>query len=72
MTGLPVTKPRQVVRALERVGFTLRKAKGSHRTYLKGNLRVTVPYHTTDIKPGTLASIIKQTGMTVEEFLKLL
>jgi predicted RNA binding protein YcfA (HicA-like mRNA interferase family) len=70
---LPVTKPKQVVRALERAGFTLRKGKGGHRTYIKGTLRVTVPYHASvDIKPGTLASIIEQAGMTVEDFLKLL
>ena len=72
MTKLPSAKPKQVVRALERAGFTFRNGKGSHRTYIKGNLRVTVPYHTTDIKPGTLASIIEQAGMTAEEFLKLL
>ena len=69
MTKLPFLRPRQVVRALERTGFTLRKSKSGHRTYIKGSLRVTVPYHSTDIKPGTLRSIIEQAGMTVEEFL---
>lgn len=72
MTKLPVVKPKQVIRALERAGFTLRKSKGGHRTYLKDSLRVTVPYHTTDIKPGTLASIIQQSGMSVDEFIALL
>jgi predicted RNA binding protein YcfA (HicA-like mRNA interferase family) len=70
MTKLPHLKPRQVVRALERAGFTPRKSKSSHRTYVKDHLRVTVPYHTTDIKPGTLRSIIEQAGMTIEEFLE--
>src|SRR2546421_398287 len=55
MTKLPFLRPRQVVRALERAGFTLRKSKSGHRTYIKGSLRVTVPYHSTDIKPGTSA-----------------
>ena len=72
MTKLPFLKPRQVVRALERAGFTLRKSKSSHRTYVKDSLRVTVPYHSTDIKPGTLRSIIEQAGMTIEEFLQYL
>jgi predicted RNA binding protein YcfA (HicA-like mRNA interferase family) len=31
-----------------------------------------VPYHGKDLKPGTLASIIAQAGLTVEEFLDLL
>jgi predicted RNA binding protein YcfA (HicA-like mRNA interferase family) len=69
VTKLPFLKPRQVVRALERAGFTLRKSKSGHRTYVKDSLRVTVPYHSTDIKPGTLRSIIEQAGMTAEEFL---
>jgi predicted RNA binding protein YcfA (HicA-like mRNA interferase family) len=34
--------------------------------------RVTVPIHSGDIKPGTLRSILKQAGMTVEEFLAVL
>jgi predicted RNA binding protein YcfA (HicA-like mRNA interferase family) len=72
MTKLPFLKPRQVVRALERAGFTLRKSKSGHRTYVKGPLRVTVPYHSADIKPGTLRSIIEQSGMSAEEFLRLL
>jgi predicted RNA binding protein YcfA (HicA-like mRNA interferase family) len=33
---------------------------------------VTVPYHSTDIKPGTLRSIIDQAGMSVDEFLDYL
>ncbi len=72
MTRLPVLKPREVCRALERAGFTLRKSKGGHRIYVKETSRVTVPFHTTDIKPGTLASIIQQTGMSIEEFTALL
>lgn len=71
MSKLPHLKPRQVCRALERAGFELRKSKSSHRTYVKDTLRVTVPYHTTDIKSGTLRSIIEQAGMTAEEFLRL-
>jgi len=72
MSRLPVLKPRIVCRALENAGFVLRKSKGGHRIYIKERQRVTVPYHTTDIKPGTLASIIQQTGLTLEEFLALL
>jgi predicted RNA binding protein YcfA (HicA-like mRNA interferase family) len=72
MTRLPVLKPRVVCRALERAGFLLRKSKGGHRIYVKAIRRVTVPYHAADIKPGTLASIIQQSGMSLEDFLALL
>ena len=72
MSRLPVVKPRIVCRALERAGFVLRKSKGGHRIYVKERRHVTVPYHGPDIKPGTLAAIIQQTGMTLEDFLALL
>ena len=65
MTRLPVLKPRIVCRALERAGFVMRKSKGGHRIYVKETRRITVPYHATDIKPGTLASIIQQTGLSI-------
>jgi predicted RNA binding protein YcfA (HicA-like mRNA interferase family) len=38
----------------------------------KPTLRVTVPYHNKDLKRRTLASIIEQAGMTVDEFIQLL
>jgi predicted RNA binding protein YcfA (HicA-like mRNA interferase family) len=34
--------------------------------------RVTVPTHNRDLKPGTLRQIIKQNGLSVEEFTELL
>jgi predicted RNA binding protein YcfA (HicA-like mRNA interferase family) len=69
---LPALKPKRVIKALERNGFYLHHTTGSHYILKKGNLRVTVAYHNRDLKPGTLASIIAQTGLTVEEFLDLL
>jgi predicted RNA binding protein YcfA (HicA-like mRNA interferase family) len=38
----------------------------------KEKLRATVPDHNKDLKPRTPASIIEQSGLTVEEFLDLL
>jgi predicted RNA binding protein YcfA (HicA-like mRNA interferase family) len=38
---------------------------------LRGNIGITIPYHNKDLKKGTLRAIIKQTGLSVEEFLKL-
>ena len=59
-------KPRQMIKVLERSGFTFIRQKGSHRLYRKGELRVTVPYHNKDIKPGTLRNILKQSNLTEE------
>lgn len=69
---LPVLKPKKVIKALERGGFDVHHVRGSHYIMKKWKLRVTVPYHTKDLKPGTLKSIIEQAGLTVEEFLDLL
>lgn len=69
---LPAIKPETLIRALERGGFEVHRISGSHYILKKGGLRVTVPYHGKDLKPGTLASIVGQSGLTVEEFLDLL
>ena len=64
--------PKIVIRALERGGFEVRRVTGSHYIMKKGNERVTVPYHNRDLNPHLLASIIAQSGLTVDEFLALL
>jgi predicted RNA binding protein YcfA (HicA-like mRNA interferase family) len=72
MPKLPSLKPQQVVAALERAGFYQVRQRGSHLQLKKGNLLVTVPMHAGDLKPGTLRSIIRQSRMSVDEFLTLL
>ncbi len=48
------------------------RVKGSHAIYRDGDGRVVVvPEHGT-IKRGTLASILRQAGLTTAEFFKLL
>ena len=72
---LPALKPRVVIRALERAGFFLHHATGSHQILKhpdRSAARVTVPLHNRDLKRGTLGSIIKQAGLSPEEFLELL
>ncbi len=74
-TRLPVTTGRKVMRALERAGFILHHATGSHHIYrhaIELELRVTVPLHNGDLKPGTLRQIVKQSGLSPEEFRELL
>lgn len=60
-------KPRQIIKVLEKLGFTFIRQKGSHRLYRKGQLRVTIPYHNKELKPGTLRNILKQAEITKEE-----
>ena len=73
--ALPVLKPKKIVRALERAGFYIHHSSGSHvqmKHADKPELRVTIPYHGFDVPSGTLNSIIRHTGLSREEFLKLL
>ncbi|HZT57426.1 MAG TPA: type II toxin-antitoxin system HicA family toxin [Pyrinomonadaceae bacterium] len=69
---LPSLKPKAVIRALRRGGFEVHHVSGSHYILKKEKLRVTVPYHNKDLKPGTLKSIVERAGLTIEELLELL
>lgn len=63
---------RKVVQALTKAGFVHVRTKGSHAVYQHPNGRVTVvPLHPT-IKRGTLASILRQAGLSATEFQRLL
>jgi predicted RNA binding protein YcfA (HicA-like mRNA interferase family) len=72
MPKLPVLKPKEIIRALERAGFVFERQKGSHRIYVKDNIGVTIPFHNKDMKPKTLKHIIKQSGFDLKDFLELL
>jgi predicted RNA binding protein YcfA (HicA-like mRNA interferase family) len=70
---LPQAKPREVIRALVRAGFEIHHTTGSHHVLKhESGFRVTIAYHNRNLKRGTLASIIRQAGLTVEEFTRLL
>ncbi len=75
MNGLPIVRPRQLIRALERAGFSVHHIRGSHH-YLrhpeKPSVLVTIPYHNRDLKRGTLRSILRKAGITPEELRDLL
>ena len=64
---------RECVKALEKAGFRFLRQTGSHIHVRRDDpfTQVAVPNHT-PIKRGTLRSIIRQAGMTVDEFLDLL
>ena len=56
----------EIVRALRRKGFTVDRQQGSHIRLSNGALRVTVPNHSS-IDPKTLQSILRQSGITIQE-----
>ena len=70
MPKLRPAKPQEVQRLLEKLGFRFIRQSGSHAVYRHSNGRwTTVPIHPgKDVAKGTLRNIIKDTGLTVEEF----
>lgn len=73
---LPSLGGRRAVRALERAGFVVQRTRGSHHILARPDdpaRAVIVPVHgNRDLKPGTLRSIVRQAGLSIEEFLELL
>ena len=59
------------VKALRRLGFTVTRQHGSHIRMSKGGLHVTVPNHRA-ILPKTLQNVLRQAGVSVEEFVDAL
>jgi predicted RNA binding protein YcfA (HicA-like mRNA interferase family) len=58
---------KQVIAKLKASGWVLVRIEGSHHQYGKDGRRTTVPLHGThDLKPGTLAGIQRQTGVTLK------
>ena len=72
MTRLPVLSGREVVKALSRIGYYVRDQKGSH-VHLRHPERppLTIPMHQ-EVARGTLRAIIRDAGLTMEDFLDLL
>lgn len=74
MSGLPRVSGREVVRALRKTGYERDRQRGSHvvlRQTVSTYRRITVPDHK-EVAKGTLRAIIRQAGLTVDEFKALL
>lgn len=68
---LPVISGYNAITALTKVGFEVKRQKGSHVVLQKGLVVLSIPLHTS-LKKGTLRVIIRQAGLCLEEFVKLL
>ena len=71
---IPVLPGTEVVKALERAGFSVVRVNGSHHVMRHADSRtVVVPVHAgRDIPKGTLRNILGIIGMSVEELSRLL
>ena len=71
---LPKVTADEIIRVLEKAGFTLVRQSGSHKIYRSSaGKRATVPYHKGKIlHPKVLASILKDANLSREDFQNLL
>lgn len=71
MASIPVLKPREACRVLEKLGFAEVRQRGSHKQYRHADGRgTTVPCHPgRDISPVLLRQIAKDIGLTAQEFI---
>jgi len=71
---LPIVKPRELIRVLEKKGCIFKRQTGSHRIfyYPEKQRIIVVAIHAKEIKKGLLRSIIKELDLSTKEFLKLL
>jgi predicted RNA binding protein YcfA (HicA-like mRNA interferase family) len=74
MTRLPRARGKEVVRALERAGFSVERTRGSHVFLKHPDGRVTsVPVHSSEtLGPGLLRAILRDVEMSVDELIALL
>ncbi len=74
MTRLPRVRGKEVVRALERAGFSLERTRGSHVFLKHPDGRVTsVPVHSREtLGPGLLRTILRDVEMSADELIVLL
>lgn len=72
MADLPTLNGREVVRAFGRDGWQLARQRGSHMILVKPGhfATLSVPDHR-EIAKGTLRSLIRASGLTVDEFAAL-
>ena len=71
MPNLPRISGAEAIRALQRLGFVVARQKGSHVILRRGNGGCVVPLHR-ELRVGTLAGVLRQAGVSAEEFIAAL
>jgi predicted RNA binding protein YcfA (HicA-like mRNA interferase family) len=73
MAKLASIRPKDLVRAIAKIGFYRHHQVGSHATYRHDDgRRVTIPMHNRELRKGTLHGILKDIELSIEDLKKLL
>ena len=74
MTKLPVVSGRDAVKAFGKLGYAFDRQRGSHiilRQAAPPHRHLTIPDHK-ELGKGTLRTLLREAGLNVDEFTKLL
>lgn len=74
MSKLPIVSGKYMIKVLRKIGFRVDRRRGSHIFLIKNEpffKAVSVPNHK-KLKRGTLKNILKRSGLTVDDLIKLL
>ena len=71
MPRLPRVAGAEAVRALQKLGFEIARQRGSHIVMRRGADGCVVPNHR-EIRIGTLSGVLRQAGVSVDEFISAL
>ncbi len=70
---LPIISGKEAIKAFQKAGWKVARQKGSHVTLVKEDhpMILTIPLHR-ELDRGLLRSLIKKSGLSIEEFLRYL
>ena len=74
MSAIPRISGRAVVAAFRKLGYEVDRQRGSHIILRHGappHRRLTIPAHR-EVAKGTLRALIREAGLTVDQFTELL
>ena len=71
---LPVVRPVQLIKVLQRKGWQLERVRGSHYIMKDSEMRrvVPIPMHSKELKTGTLVAIMRSVGISREDLQDML
>jgi len=66
--------PHKLIKVLQKAGFRIIRQKGSHVIMMNDrNIRIVIPVHPgKNVKPGLIRAIIKEAGLSRQDFLRLI
>jgi predicted RNA binding protein YcfA (HicA-like mRNA interferase family) len=68
---LPRVSGKQAVKVFIQLGYVIDRRRGSHVVLIRAGIHLSVPIHD-ELAPGTLRALIRDSGITIEEFISRL